>query len=417
MTSIFISAMSPLLWLLLFAVLAVFALIYRRLRAKVLDEAGQAAAAAKQSYALRQSELEGERNKGLISEAEFQALLVDVQRQLLDEYGDLASPALSGERRQRFAPILLLVLAAVLAWLSVGLYQQHGANKDLQFMQLQEAYQVAPNADTWAAMASWVEQAASDEGGRWQNMAAQMAMNDGDYRRAAGYYASLAKQFPEDAGIIAQWGQALFMANGNVLLPEIRDLLLHALSLDPEQTTALGALGVDAFSRQDYLETLRYWQPLYRKLSPGTPRAAWIFEGLNRAKIAAIETGELPGVIVDIALPKLETVAAEQLLSWANEGLSLFIAVRQQQGAGPPLAALRVGPSDLARARAQLSEAGRLRFALVDADSPMVNGGFSHMPALRVSAQLSVAAGQAPRYRSSVDSDNWQDQPGLLLQF
>lgn len=88
------------------------------------------------------------------------------------------------------------------------------------------------------------------------------------FNEAAGAYANAAARAPRDAGLLAEYAQALAVAQGRRLQGEPEKILARALAADPDHLDVLALAGSAAFEKKDYAGAIRYWE----RLLPRVPR-------------------------------------------------------------------------------------------------------------------------------------------------
>jgi cytochrome c-type biogenesis protein CcmH len=92
----------------------------------------------------------------------------------------------------------------------------------------------------------------------------------GRFDQAAAAYAEAAKRLPEDAQLLADYADALAMAQGQRLAGEPEKLVARALRKDPNNIKALALAGSAAFERKDYAKAVNYWERIL-PLASGDP--------------------------------------------------------------------------------------------------------------------------------------------------
>ena len=269
-------------------------------------------------YRLRQAELAREGADSLQDDARLR-LLEDEQ-----QARGLATPV---AERQSFPLWLLLPLVAVL---SSGLYYLLGAAPDVMISRQLASLDGESNPARMEALLAEVEKRSAQRPGNLDYVAllGRFYMGREDYTRAAQSYAALAREYPEDAFVLASAAQSQYLAAGRKLNDQARALAQQAIAIDPHQRTALGLLGMASFEQQQYREALSYWQRLLAVEQPGSESARMIGSVMDMARqrlLAAGETVEtLPlaqaagpapagepgaGVTVRVALPEGASVA------------------------------------------------------------------------------------------------------------
>ncbi len=324
----------------------------------------------------RLDELEQERAAGLLDEAGYEQLKLEQQRRLLDES---AAPAGRGSRRG--AGLLLAAVAVLVPLAAFLLYDRLGASTDWQIQQLVERTQNATSDEAHRAalnelaplLRRQIERRGDgtvESGGRRRFLLARVEMERGEPAAAAEQYGLLAEQFPQDAAIAGQHAQARYLASGRQLTPQIRAEAERALQIDPDQSTALGLLGIAAFERGDYAEALKHWRRLQAQLPPGSSNAQIIADGIRRAEAMAGEPGESA---TEASGPRLAVTVsvAPELQARIPADATLFVFVRAANGPPMPLAAQKrpVGdwPVTLELSDAQAMMAGMNLSSLVAA--------------------------------------------------
>ncbi|MBP6682416.1 MAG: c-type cytochrome biogenesis protein CcmI [Halioglobus sp.] len=269
-------------------------------------------------YRLRQAELAREGADSLQDDARLR-LLEDEQ-----QARGLAAPA---AERQSFPLWVLLPLVAVL---SSGLYYLLGAAPDVIISRQLASLDGGSTPAQMEALLAEVEQRSAQrpENLDYVALLGRFYMGREDYTRAAQTYAELAREYPEDAFVLASAAQSQYLAAGRKLSDQARVLAQQAIAIDPHQRTALGLLGMASFEQQQYREALSYWQRLLAVEQPGSEGARMIASVMDMARqrlLAAGETvdeqplaetaGSAPagepgaGVTVRVALPEGASVA------------------------------------------------------------------------------------------------------------
>ncbi len=301
--------------------------------------AGESAREAQTAcYRQRLDELARDRQQGLIDDQQLRELEVELERQLLSET-PAAAPTAVARALGRW-PLWLLLAALPLA--SYSLYQHLGADDELALMQLQRQLWQQPSLSPQdiqgmiAAAERSLQKRPEKQELLW--LQARLHMETGQFAAAAGYYQRLVELRPDDAGAVAQWAQAIYLGNERRLDARVNELLQRALTLDPQQTTALGLLGVDAFARADYLAAIDFWQRLLRAQPANSPQLPVIAGGIAQAKQRALDAGLLSGLAVEVDLTPALRAQADGMLyvfAKADDGSALPVAVVRQPAKGP----------------------------------------------------------------------------------
>jgi len=293
----------------------------------------------------RLQELAREYAAGGLDETVYQQLKIEQERRLLQEVGDNqeagAKVASSTSVRGRG---FMIATAIVLPLCAGAFYFYFGAWADWRIQTLlyrseQQIKDGGDNRATLEELAVALEQRLArrdDDDGRRRFMLARLDSEFGRYGAAVAQYAALQKKFPEDSTVAAQYAQALYLAADRKLTDEALAQAQRALQGDPDQPTALGLLGIDAFERQDYAQALLHWRHLLRQLPPGSPSADLIERGVAQAEHALGPNG-FPGPKIVVAVSLAGELAAAQ-----PEDATLFVFARAVGGSPMPLAVARL---------------------------------------------------------------------------
>ena len=366
--------MSPLVLgvILLLALAMGLCLLAFRSRRVIGDDKAQHRQAQRDFYRLRQRELLNDREMGLISEEQMAELNAELDKQLLEENAEFSARA--GISR---GPVLWLSLLLLPA-LALPLYDYLGYRLDYRLLDVQQQLFAAdqPSEDDLHLFEALVDDilVRRPENAELLMTMASIRRQQGNYAEAVKYYERLLDLFPQDADILAQLAQARYLSANRVIDAQTRSLLERSLAVNPQQGTALGVLGIDAFAAGDYLNAITYWQRLQMGLDPQTGEAMVIAAGLNEAKRLAIETGAIEGLQLSVDI-------APALGDFPN-GV-LFVVVREPSGSPMPVAAVRLPV-----------RAGTAAFPLtvyvIDSDVIRQGATLSDFDSLRVSAHISV---------------------------
>lgn len=366
--------MSPLVLgvILLLALAMGLCLLAFRSRRVIGDDKAQHRQAQRDFYRQRQRELLNDREMGLISEEQMAELNAELDKQLLEENAEFSARA--GISR---GPVLWLSLLLLPA-LALPLYDYLGYRLDYRLLDVQQQLFAAdqPSEEDLHRFEALVDDilVRRPENAELLMTMASIRRQQGNYAEAAKYYERLLDLFPQDADILAQLAQARYLSANRVIDAQTRSLLERSLAVNPQQGTALGVLGIDAFAAGDYLNAITYWQRLQMGLDPQTGEAMVIAAGLNEAKRLAIEAGSIEGLQLSVDI-------APALGDFPN-GV-LFVVVREPSGSPMPVAAVRLPV-----------RAGTAAFPLTVyvTDSDVIRQGatLSDFDSLRVSAHISV---------------------------
>ncbi len=305
----------------------------------------------------RLQELDAERDRGALDEPLFQQLKTDLERQLLEEN----SAPEQAQRRESLGWLAVAGLALLFLLVGLGLYRQLGAWPELEVRQLQQTLEgkrrFSPEDIAQLSEAIETSLGYRPDNPELRYWYAQLAVERGDYDAAVESYRTLLAQSPDNAAIMAQLAQALFLQAERRLSPEARELMQRAVALQPNQTTALGMLGMDAFEREEYVAAVGYWSTLLGNLHPQAPQAEIIRQAQTRAKQLALASGELSGIEVVVEGPAdIPGQGVLYVFAKAADGSALPLAVVRSSPAGEWPKRVVLTPADAMRADLSLSQ-------------------------------------------------------------
>ncbi len=210
----------------------------------------------------------------------------------------------------------------------------------------------------------------------------------GRFRDAAEAYANAAARMPRDAQLLADYADALAMAQGRSLQGEPEKILARALVADPNNVKALMLTGAAAFARKDYPAAARHWERVVGLIPPESELA-----GRMRSVVAQAQS--LGGAAQSAKSPqrpgrsnwvKGVVKLSPELASKVAPGDTVFIFARAADGPRMPLAILRKQGRDLPAA-----------FTLDDSMAMSPAAKLSDHPRIVVGARVSKTANATPQ--------------------
>ena len=303
----------------------------------------------------RLQELENDRNESVIGEDEFQSLKTELERRLLDDAPEGGKPAAAATGKPSSLVIVLLALSIpVVAWC---VYQQTGAKADWDITQtLEQARDKAVAGESTeqemeqliAQLNQRLEQRPQDSD--YLMLLGSTQMKLANYVAAADVYRRLSEIYPNDPAVLAQYAQALYLSSARALTDKVRTVADKALSINPQQATVLGMMGIAYFEQGDFQQAVNYWQRLLPLLGPVSPNRQMIMAGIEQARELLQESG------VEVAVtpaPVAENAVSLQVQVAIGDGInvdksaSVFVYARAMAGPRMPLAVAKVKVADL----------------------------------------------------------------------
>lgn len=186
-----------------------------------------------------------------------------------------------------------------------------------------------------------------DDASAWAMLAHSHAMQ-GDFEAARKAYARLAQLLPQDAQVLADYADAVGVAQGRKLAGEPATLIARALALDPKNLKALALAGREAFERKRYGEAIGFWE---RARVVATDPALQLEIDANIAEARAFDGRERPpeaqarkpgGTVISGRV-----TLAPELQGRVSPDDTVFVFARPMKGSRMPVALLRRKVRDL----------------------------------------------------------------------
>jgi cytochrome c-type biogenesis protein CcmH len=295
------------------------------------------------------AELGADLRSGTLSAAQYEQAKLEIERRVLDEgsaEGTPMPPQVSRSGRWTAA-----VLAATIPLCAALLYWQFGSPDALSQRASIAGGEHQVTAQQLEAMvaklAARLEQNPDDAKG-WVMLArSYTAMQR--LPEALTAFAKATSLVKDDAGLLADYADALALSADRNIEGKPLELVQQALKLDPNQWKALALAGTAAFDRKDYKAAVAYWERLAQQLPPDSDFKQSLTAGIAEARqLGGIKTAVLPGREPTAAASVRGTVSLSPALAGkANPADTVFIFTRAAEGPRQPLAVLRRQVKDL----------------------------------------------------------------------
>jgi cytochrome c-type biogenesis protein CcmH len=215
----------------------------------------------------------------------------------------------------------------------------------------------------------------------------------GRYNESVDAYEHLAKLVPGDADVLADWADALGMAQGQSLAGRPRELIEQALKIDPTHRKALALAGTAAMDAGEYAAAAKYWETLAAQMPEGSEEATQVQSIIAEVRDKAAAAGKpIPAStkVAKASPPAGKSVTgsvsvAPQIASKIAGDETLFIFARAENGPRVPLAVVRASPKALP-----------MKFALDDSQAMAPGMNISSVQALRIEARISKTGKATP---------------------
>jgi len=359
-------------------------LLSRRARAGATRDAVNVAV-----YRDQLRELEGDLRAGTLAADQHEKARREIEARLLADVGGGEAPA-QAPRRARAAALTLGLAVPICA---LAVYLSVGNPRALLPQAAEGGTQHGLSAQQFEALVSRLaarlkENPEDPEG--WMMLARSYAVL-GRFGEASEAYAKAAARMPRDAQLLADYADALAMAQGRTLQGEPEKIILHALAIDPDNVKALLLAGTAAFNRSDPRAAIRHWERVLGLL----PKESDMIQRVQASIAQARSLAGSPGGKAQVAKPapaqggnRVSGVVrlAPELAGKVAPGDTVFIFARAAEGPRMPLAVLRKRGSDLPA-----------EFALDDSMAMAPQMRLSAFPRVVIGARVSKSANAGPQ--------------------
>jgi cytochrome c-type biogenesis protein CcmH len=310
------------------------------------------------------AELEADLNNGRLDQAQYDSAREDLERELLADLSDNAAGA-GASVKVRSGRWAVLVLMLLIPGVTIGLYQVIGTQEIIPLL-AKGAPQPAPTPGPSGAhsLEEMVERLAErliedPENAEGWMMLGRSYTTLQRFVDAAAAYATAHRLVGDNPGLLADYADALVMANGREFTAQAGALLLKALESEPGNVKALWLTGHWKNQQGDYAEAVRYWQRAAEQLPPGGEDAMVIAQQIRQARenlapgeamveapAPVEESTDVTAVATDKAISVSVTLDSQIAAGAAPED-TVFIFARAVSGPRMPLAIVRKQVSDL----------------------------------------------------------------------
>ena len=333
-------------------------------------------------------ELEADLRAGTLAPDQHEKARGEIEARLLADVGK--GDAAAQPRRYTRAAALALGLAVPICALAV--YVAVGNPRALLPGTAEGANAHGVSAQQFEAMVSRLaarlkENPEDAEG--WMMLGRSYAVL-GRFGESSQAYAKAAARTPGDAQLLADYADALAMAQGRTLQGEPETILRRALAIDPNNVKALLLAGTAAFNRNDGAAAVRHWERVLGLL----PAESDMIQRVQASIAEARSLSGSPGGKAQIAKPaqaqggRVSGVVrlAPELAGKVAPGDTVFIFARAAEGPRMPLAILRKRGSDLP-----------IQFSLDDSMAMAPQMKLSAFPNVVIGARVSKSADASPQ--------------------
>lgn len=301
-----------------------------------------------QAFQSQISELEVEHFAGRLETAEFEEIKAELERNLLSDVSEDQTNETPSSHTSGSSSLLLGVLLSVFAvGAGLGIYFELGRGDTLKEMaeqrELAERLLKAPPEERITILRVTAEET-PDNPETWYALAQAYARVDNLTESAKAYEKVLS--LTSHPTVMAEYAQMLFFVNGNKVTEQVKDLAEGAVKLNPENATALGLLGIDAFETEKFNQAIDFWQRAVA-INPVGSGAEALRAGIAQARIRSQALSPSDNTSEAGVSLSVNVSLAENLLANVKPEATVFVFAKALQGPPMPLAVARLQVKDL----------------------------------------------------------------------
>jgi len=299
-------------------------------------------------------ELKNDFKEGNIDEKEFNDAKRELERNLLTDIkesekgNDHVDSSIS---YKTIIPIIIVLpVFVIVTYLMLGDIDMVGVQGDKKEQQANQ--EKMHSIEEMVAKLSARQEEQPEDGKGWR-LLARMYLTMNRVQDAVHAYQNARKYIGDDPQLLADYAEALILANNNSYSEEAANLINLSLQANPDEPKALWIAGNASFERGDLAKTLHYWERLLNILPPVGDESKFVMENINRVKqnagmvspdevIAVPELTEISVNAIDVQV-NLASVLSEK----TDPEDTVFIFARASEGPRMPLAIVRKQVKDL----------------------------------------------------------------------
>jgi cytochrome c-type biogenesis protein CcmH len=309
-------------------------------------------------------ELEADLANGTISADQYEISRAELDRRVLEETQAIEGQAVTPARSGAWTAALV---AAVLPIAAVVLYLTLGAPAALspdaaRMAAAPEDEQHATSPQQIEAMIEQVKQKLAQEPGNAEGwiVLARTYYVTGRAPEAAQAYEKAVALLPADADILADYADALGVAQGRSLDGKPAELVERALKANPTHWKANALAGTIAYNRKNYAKAVSHWETTKAGVPPGSPIAQSIEGSIAEAR----QLAGMPAASASPGLPAAAPAAPATAPSPRPSAPAGGGRVAGRISLAPSLAA-NVSPDDTLIVFARPADGSRMPLALM----------------------------------------------------
>jgi cytochrome c-type biogenesis protein CcmH len=250
-----------------------------------------------EAYRDQRAQIDEDFAQGTLTREQHAQALAELQTRVVQEVGDVETPAPARHTPQSTAFIVavaLLIPAGALAL--YGILGTPSALKGGDAGAVASRAEQAPHPVTQQEMEAMVEGLAQklrqnpNDATGWHMLArSYVAFNR--LPEAAQAYDKANALAPGDPQLLSDYADVLAMVNGRSLEGRPTQLVMEALKVDPRHQKSLALAGTAAFNRGEFAKAADWWKQLLATLPPGSEQANAVESNIAQAQAGGKDTG------------------------------------------------------------------------------------------------------------------------------
>jgi cytochrome c-type biogenesis protein CcmH len=322
------------------------------------------------------SDIEKSLQSGAITQAQYEQLKIELERNLLEDSQSSVMDAASSTSKGRNAYLIgglavVVIVAAGFIYAQLGAYEAWQVKTVLDQRTVLEKQYIATgdpelqsqitalNKTVITRLVEHVKKSPEDL--QMRVLLARTAMTAGDYSLAIEHFQGALAQEPELTQVMSELAQAVFLKAGNKVVPIVQALVEQVLVREPNNTIALGLAGIGAFQSEQYPEAISIWRQAIVLQGANSPNSIALQRGISAAQQRlGLDPSEIESASSSVANAPAESSDSNKVVNPTitvsvvlAEGIdvapetTVFIYARAWQGAKVPLSIARLQASQL----------------------------------------------------------------------
>lgn len=309
-----------------------------------------AAGPALEIYRDQLADLERDLQTGALASDRYEQARNELERRLAEELETTAGETSTASESR----VISGVVIAAVPLLALALYLLIGAPRALDPQNMASgdaAHSVtAEQIEQMVAKLAQRLETEPDNAAGWSMLGRSYAALE-RFKEAADAFGRAVKLMPADAQMLADYADALGMAQGRSLKGEPSRIIARALAADPDHFKSLALAGTAAFENGNYAVAIRHWERLAQKIPPDSEFAQSIASSIAEARQLAGSTA--PTAKAPAAKATAEPVIrgtvrlSPKLAAKVSPDDTVFVFARAINGPRIPLAVRRFRAAQL----------------------------------------------------------------------